>query len=213
MITPTTLTIGGVVAAGKIYDGTATASLSSVGTLTGLVGNQTLILTQSGATFADADVGPGKTVTVNGYAIADGTGLAGNYQLASSTATTTANIAAATLTAALTGTVSKTYDGTATATLGAGNYVLTGTVYGNDAVALNNPTSGLYADANAGIAKTVGVSGLTLDNANYVLAAPTASAAIGTIQRGDLDRRPDRHGLEDLRRHQYSDPGRRATTR
>ena len=57
---------------------------------------------------------------------------------------------------------------------------------GNDAVALNNPTSGLFADADAGIAKTVGVSGLTLDNANYVLAAPTASAAIGTINAATL---------------------------
>ncbi|MCB2078432.1 MAG: filamentous hemagglutinin N-terminal domain-containing protein, partial [Novosphingobium sp.] len=43
-----------------------------------------------------------------------------------------------TLTASLTGTVSKKYDGTNTATLGSGNYVLSG-VYGSDDVSLNNP--------------------------------------------------------------------------
>jgi hypothetical protein len=81
----------------------------------------------------------------------------------------------------LTGAVSKTYDGTNTATLGAGNYTLTGTIYGTDLVALNNPTSGLYVDANVGTAKTVSVMGLALSNGNYVLAASTASAPIGTI--------------------------------
>jgi hypothetical protein len=121
VITRVTLTVGGAVAADKTYDGTTTASLTNIGALTGLVGDETLTLTQNAASFADANAGLAKTVTATGYAIADGTGLASNYQLSDATTTTTANINAATLTAVLTGTVSKTYDGTNTANLTSAN--------------------------------------------------------------------------------------------
>ena len=173
LITPVTLSITGVVAADKSYDGTRAASLSSAGTLTGLVGSETLTLTAAEANFADADAGQGKTVTATGYAIANGTGLASNYVLSGDTATATATITPATLTASLIGTVAKTYDGTASAVLNASNYQLTGTIFGSDSVALNDPTSGSFADANAGVTKNVSVSGLTLGNGNYVLASTT----------------------------------------
>lgn len=86
------------------------------------------------------------------------------------------------LLAALSGTVAKTYDGSTAATLASGNYTLTGTVAG-DNVALNNPTSGSYADKNAGTAKTVSVGGLALSGAdagNYTVNS-SASGSVGKI--------------------------------
>ena len=58
-------------------------------------------------------------------------------------------ITPATLTARLTGTVGKVYDGTTAATLTAANYTLSG-VIGGDSVSLNDPTAGTFATANVG---------------------------------------------------------------
>jgi hypothetical protein len=94
----------------------------------------------------------------------------------------------ATLTAVLTGTVSKNYNGTQTATLAAGNYTLSGVVSG-DTVTLNNPTSGTYDTKNQGSGKTVSVTGLAISGAsvtNYTLASTSASAAVGTINKTNI---------------------------
>jgi len=94
----------------------------------------------------------------------------------------------ATLTAGLTGTVSKTYDGTTNAMLAAGNYTLSGVVSG-DTVTLNNPTSGNYNTRNQGSGKTVTVTGLAISGAaatNYTLASTSTSAAVGMISAATL---------------------------
>jgi len=93
----------------------------------------------------------------------------------------TLHIDPAVLTASLTGTVRKTFDGTTAASLAASNYLLSGVIAG-DSVALNNPSSGLYDNANAGTGKSVSVSGLTLSgNGNYVLSSSSISGAVGVI--------------------------------
>jgi hypothetical protein len=87
------------------------------------------------------------------------------------------------LTAALQGTVSKTYDRTTTASLAAGNYSLSN-IYNSDDVTLNNPSAGTYDTANVGTGKTVSVTGLTLSGAkaaNYTLAASAVNGTVGTI--------------------------------
>jgi hypothetical protein len=92
------------------------------------------------------------------------------------------------LTASLTGTTSKVYDGTTAATLTSGNYTLTG-VIGGDAVSLNDPTSGIYATANAGSGINVQVSGLVISGSgasNYLLSNSSATAPIGTITPAPL---------------------------
>jgi autotransporter-associated beta strand protein len=92
-------------------------------------------------------------------------------------------VTAKSLTAGLTGTVSKTYDGTVAATLAAGNYSLPGVISG-DTVTLNNPASGTYDTGNVGVGKTVSVTGLAISGSsatNYTLSSTSASAAIGTI--------------------------------
>jgi O-glycosyl hydrolase len=97
-------------------------------------------------------------------------------------------VSPATLTAGLTGTVSKTYNGTTTATLAAGNYSLSGVVSG-DTVTLNNPASGTYDTRNQGSGKTVTVTGLAISGAsatNYTLSSTSASAAVGTINKTNI---------------------------
>jgi filamentous hemagglutinin family protein len=179
-IDPAVLTAALTGAVTKTYDATTSASLTAGNyTLSGTIyGSDVVTLNDpaSGA-YADANAGTGKTVTVTGLALNNP-----NYVLASNTASAAiGEIDPAVLTAALTGIVTKTYDGTTAASLTVGNYTLSGTVYGSDVVALNDPASGAYADANAGTGKTVTVTGLALNNPNYVLALSSASAAIGEI--------------------------------
>ena len=100
---------------------------------------------------------------------------------------------APTVTAGVTGTVSKTYDATAAATLAALNYTVSGAVDG-DSVALNDPVAGLYGDKHAGSGKVVSVNGLAIRGATngaatvygYQLASTSASANIGTILQASL---------------------------
>src|SRR5207247_9529265 len=103
------------------------------------------------------------------------------YVLASSTATTTANITAAALTVTSVTAGNKVYDGTTSATLNLGSAALVGVASG-DTVTLNTASaSGVFADKSVGNGKTVSVSGLTLggtDAANYTLAQPTTTANI-----------------------------------
>ncbi|MBT0571085.1 filamentous hemagglutinin N-terminal domain-containing protein [Curvibacter sp. CHRR-16] len=164
-ITPATVTVSGASAANKTYDGTTSASVSG-GTLSGLVGSETLTLTQSGS-FADKNAGNGKTVNTS-FAIADGSngGLASNYQLASSSGSTTANITAATVTVSGATAANKTYDGTTSASVSGGT--LSGLV-GSETLTLTQ--SGSFTDKNAGNGKTVNTSFAIADGSNGGLAS------------------------------------------
>ena len=80
-ITARPVTITGVTAASKVYDGLTTAVLSG-GTISTGVGSETLAIIAGTGTFADKNVGT-KVITASGYSIANGTngGLATNYSL------------------------------------------------------------------------------------------------------------------------------------
>ena len=84
VITAKALTVSGISSPGKVYDGNTTAPLAGLGsaTLVGRVtGDTTTTLVTAGATgtFADKNVGTGKTVTMAGLSI---TGIdAANYTL------------------------------------------------------------------------------------------------------------------------------------
>jgi hypothetical protein len=92
------------------------------------------------------------------------------------------------ITESLTGSVSKTYDGTTAATLSPDNFTYSGNIQG-DTVTFSLPSSGTYSSANAGTGIEVtagGISILSASNGNipvygYQLASPTISANIGTI--------------------------------
>jgi hypothetical protein len=169
----------------KIYNGTNLATL--------VPGNYTLSGAARGAnvslndplngTYDDKNVGTGKLVTVRGLALVGAD--AGNYTLTSASASAAiGTITAATVTASLTGTVSKGFDGTVAATLTVANYAPLSGVIGEDNVGLNNPLGGTYHTSAVGTGKVVSVTGLALvgaDSGNYVLASSTASAPIGKI--------------------------------
>lgn len=114
-----TLTLNGTTAASRVYDGTTTATITSVGSLVGRVGSDVVTVSSSGATFNTKDVAADKTVTLSGIAL--GSTDAANYSIAP-TATTTASITPKALTVTAID-VSKTYDGLAFTGGNAATYV------------------------------------------------------------------------------------------
>ena len=176
-----TLTISGSTVAGKTYDATTTATITA-GTLSGLVGSQTLSVAGAGS-FADANAGTGKTVATT-YTLSNGTNgaLAGNYQLAGQSLS--GDIAKKTLTISGSTVAGKTYDATTTATVTAGT--LSGLV-GSQTLSVSG--SGAFADKNAGTGKSVAAT-YTLGNGtngglagNYQLAGETL---LGNIAKKTL---------------------------
>ncbi len=103
------LTITGVTAANKVYDGNSTAALTGGAISGGLVGSETVTVVPGIGTFASANVGTW-AVTTSGYSL--GGAYAGNYALSAQPAVPNATISARPL--QLTGT--RTYDGTTTVT-------------------------------------------------------------------------------------------------
>src|SRR5439155_18114561 len=114
--------------------------------LTGVIGSDAVSLSGGTATFASKTAGTAKTVTATGLSLSGAD--AANYQLASTTATTTADITARVLIVTATG-VNKGYDGTTTATV-----TLTDNRVAGDTLS-RSYTSASFADKNVGTAKSV----------------------------------------------------------
>ncbi|MFQ5952158.1 MAG: beta strand repeat-containing protein, partial [Candidatus Omnitrophota bacterium] len=188
VITAKGLTVTGITADNKVYDGNTTATLNAgSAALVGVVAGDTVTLGTGSAagTFSDKNVAAGKTVQVSGLTVS-GTDSS-NYSLTQPT--TTADITARTLTVTATG-VDKEADGTIAATV----------TLSDDAVAgdtLTTSYSGAnFVNASAGTGKTVNVTGISIsgtDAANYNLASTTdattadiypAAAATFTITGG-----------------------------
>jgi len=160
----------------KIYNGTTVATV----TLTdNHLAGDALTDTYTNAAFASKNVGTSLLVTVAGLAIS-GTDAA-NYTLTNFSATATANITPATLTASGVVAGNKIYDGTTAATLNFSNAALA-TVFAGDAVTLNATNAkGVFASKNVGTNKLVAVSALALagtNAGNYTLTQPTTTANI-----------------------------------
>ncbi|MGZ3764824.1 MAG: beta strand repeat-containing protein, partial [Mucilaginibacter sp.] len=127
-ITPKTLTITGLTASNKVYDGTTSASLSGTGTLSGVVAGDVVNLGGSGTgTFASKNVATGIAVTVSTYTIS-GTD-AGNYTLTQPSGLT-ANITKASLTITATGPLKVTGFTSPVVTGSTTNFIYYGTVSG-----------------------------------------------------------------------------------
>lgn len=173
-ITPLALTVSGQTANNKIYDATNTASISG-GSLVGAIVDDFVFLSNGTGTFADKNVGTGKSVTVNG------TGLTGtdaiNYTITDPTGIT-ANIIPAEITSVSGLAVSnKVYDATNNASVVGGGETLTGKFAG-DTVFVDS-AMGIFADPNAGSAKVVNITGITLsgtDAGNYMLVDNTSTS-------------------------------------
>src|SRR5712692_2442114 len=200
-----------VAANNKVYDGT-TAATQNTCTLSGVLAADSANVTCSAGTlnFVDKNVGTGKTVNVSGISLSGS--AAGNYQLSSTTATTTANITARpiTVTAA---TNSKTYDGTTSAaptpTITNGTLATGDTGSFTDSYASKNVGTGLtlipagsVSDGNGGnnyavtlvnntagaitaraITVTAATNSKPYDGTTSAAAAPTITS--GTLASGD----------------------------
>jgi filamentous hemagglutinin family protein len=150
------LNLTGVSANNKVYDGTTAATLTGNGTLSGVIGGDVVMLTQSG-TFASKNVGTDIVVSP----ILTGVS-AGNYTLADFTA----NITPRMLTLNGTPTVAnKVYDGTTVAALSGS--ALSGVITGDTVI-----NSATFATKNVGknIAVTAMLTGASAGN--YTLAEP-----------------------------------------
>ena len=185
-ITRRALTLGGVMAQSKTYDGTTSADAAQFhATLGGFVAGEenSVSATAAGAAYNDKNVARANTVHYTGVALT-GTGV-GNYTIA-----TTAQGAGAITPRALTlGAVeaqTKTYDGTTAADTAQFRAALNNAVAGDSVIAI--ATGASYNDKNVAAASTISYTGLALAGAeagNYSLDATTAQGA-GTITRRAL---------------------------
>jgi len=195
-ITPAPLTVTGITAENKVYDGNTDATIGLDGaTLDGIIGDDVVGPLTLGATgaFADKNVGTGKTVTISGVSL-DGND-ADNYAI-SPDPTATADISEAPLTVTGITASDKVYDGNTDATLDTDSAVLVGVVPGDDVslTGLINPAmldgdavfpiiegaTGNFYTPNVGVGKTVAVSVLFIigdDAVNYSLAQPITTTA------------------------------------
>jgi filamentous hemagglutinin family protein len=108
-ISRASLTVSGVAANNKVYDGTVAASLSGTATVTALGSDSVAVGGIGVGAFSDKNVGTDKPVSVSGYSLSGAD--AGNYTLVEPTGLT-ANIAAQSLTVTANN-ASKAYDGIA----------------------------------------------------------------------------------------------------
>jgi hypothetical protein len=185
-ITPATLTVTGAAAGDKVYDATAADTLSSFGTLNGVLGTDVVTINPATTTasFAGKNVGNNLAVTAT-YALGGADG--GDYTV-TSPAGLTASITPATLTVTGAVAANKVYDGTTAGTLSSGG-TLSG-VLGTDNVTPNTAASTVtFASANAGNNLGVAVTGYALggpDAGNYTVTSPTGLTANITLAPLDI---------------------------
>ncbi|WP_221031767.1 YDG domain-containing protein [Actomonas aquatica] len=178
-ITAKPLTITGVTAEHKVYDGNNTATLDvSAASLVGAISGDDVNLYPNAATgtFASTSVGTGITVTTADFQLA-GTAN-GNYTLTQPS--TSANITARPLTVTGITAQSKEYDATDVATFDFSGAALQNSVSGDNVSLDSSSASGAFANASIGTAKTVTLSGLGLSGTtagNYTLTTPTGFTA------------------------------------
>jgi len=153
----------------RVYDGTATAVLSSANyALTGFIGAEGATVTRTVGTYDGVNAGL-RVVTASldagDFAAGAGT-LLSNYVLPVS-AVGAGQITQALLTAAIVGNPTRFYNGTTASALGSANYTLAGFVAGESATVTE--TAGLYDSANAG-SRTVTA---TLDSGDFTAGSST----------------------------------------
>ncbi len=180
------VTITGVTAASKTYDGTSTAVLSG-GTVSGTFNSDNVTFTTGTGTFSNQNVGTW-SVTASGYVLS-ATGVSTNYSLSAQPGVPNASITPKALTVTgLSVPASKVYDGTLTAAVSGSAGVNTeaptfntggdGKAYTGDTVLPLGTATGTYNLATVDGATTVTFNGLSTANGNYTLNPLTQAATI-----------------------------------
>jgi hypothetical protein len=166
------LTVSGITANNKEYDGTTTATLNTGSAeLVGMIGGDDVTLNKASAagTFDTKNVGTDKEITVSGLTL--GGTKAAFYSLTQPT--TAADISRKTLSVSATG-ENKVYDGTTSANVTLQDNRVTGDIL------TATYTGAVFSDRNAGTDKTIDVSGISLtgtDAGNYTPNTTTTSTA------------------------------------
>jgi len=176
-ITAKTLTVTGMMATNKEYDGGITATLFG-GTLVGVINPDVVSIDTRTGSFATKTVGTGKAITVTSVTLT-GTDAA-NYTVTNPT-DVTANITAKELTVTGMSATGREYDAGTTVTLSGGTLV---GVINPDVVSINTRT-GSFADKTVGTAKPITVTSVTLsgaDSSNYTAANSTDVTADITVK-------------------------------
>ena len=170
-IIPRPVTITGVSAQDKIYDGSADAEITGTAVINGLATGDTedvkVDATMAHATFENANAGTAKTVNFSGYAL---TGAkARNYTLSAQPSGVTANINPKELTITDVTVADKTYNGTTEAVITGVSF--NGLVNGDSLTKDTDYTvTGTFEDPAAGTGKDVTVTVNLADSVkNYIL--------------------------------------------
>ena len=163
------VTITGLSAGSKVYDGNTTANATGAAVINGKVGSDDVTVTAGTASFDNENVGTDKTVTFTGYSLSGAD--AGNYNLKAQPASVTAKIAAKEVTITSLTTTDRSYQkDNLSVALTSGT--LTGVITGDTVTIDLTNAKGTMTDANAGTGKAVTVTGVALggaDKDNYRL--------------------------------------------
>ena len=181
-ITAKPLSVSGLTASDKIYDGTTATAVTGTASFGGVIAGDTVNINTSSVTgqFTDKNVGSGKTINLSGVALSGAEG--GNYTVAGVSGVSAA-ITAKALTMSGLSSANKVYDGTTTAVVsgtaalqatsaaGAGSSS-DGKAYDVDSVSLTGTATGTFSSKDVGSDRTVSFSGKSLAGAgrgNYTL--------------------------------------------
>ena len=177
-IVPKELTVTDLVVSNKTYDGDTTASISGTPSLVGIVGSDTVDLTNATPTFATKNVGDDIAIRFTAFSLSGAD--VSNYTLKQPTGIT-ANIHKANLTWGSNGTVhDKTYDGTVNATVDT-LPGLSGVIGSDDVTPLSGTVTFSSADVGSHtmIASGFSITGTDIGNYNAPIGNPTFTS--GTI--------------------------------
>jgi hypothetical protein len=175
-ITARGLTVSGLSAAGRVYDGTVGVVVTGTGELGGVLeGEDVVLMGTATGTFLDGNAGEGKGVVLGGLTLSGAD--AGNYRVLDPGLRATVTRKGVGVTGLTV--VNRAFNGGTLAVL-AGTPVVSGAVGGDEVVVTGTPV-GRYADAAIGTGKVVTVTGLGLGGAgggNYELGAVTLTGSI-----------------------------------
>ncbi len=177
------LTVTGVSASDKEYDGGVSAVINGTAIVSGIIDGDDVSLVTSNvqAVFEDKNVDVDKTVTFDGYVLSGSD--ATNYILTQPN-NATASITLRSLSVAGLNVEDRDYDGTTEATI-SGTISLSGSVDGDDVTLNTDNISAVFEDANAGVDKNVSISGYVLsgsDKNNYSFDFGTYTATINQVE-------------------------------
>ena len=189
-IIPKALTLTGLAVADKTYDATTTATIKNAGSLSNVVGVDDVSVNGLSVSFGDANAGTNKAILLTTSGLTGSS--ASNYTL-NPVASTTASINKADLTVSGLAGVQRYYTGLTDVAIDQSNATLTG-VKGSDSFSIVYG-SGTYASADAGVGKTLTISGESLTPngssslSNYNVHLQTT--AIGTVDKARITAKLD----------------------